>query len=414
MNFEIFLAKRYLTSKRKTAFASAITYMSIGGIAIGVAALIIVLSIMNGFEREVRARLIGFSAHIELRTYHNKGLENYREVTQKIAGVQHIVGISPYITEKALIISKKKKQGVAVKAIDPATVDQVSEIRRNLTLGKIAFEKTPYDEKRSYPGIVLGIHLASKMNVTIGDRVQLLTPAGITGTASALSSVPMWTYLVTGIVETGIFEFDDIFSYISIEEGQRIFKLGDKVSGLEVKLNDPDKSAEVAAACEKILGYPFTAITWFEMNRNLFSWMEIQKWGMFVILSLIVLVAAFNIVSTLVMIVLEKTKDIGVLKSMGSSAKKISRIFIMEGLICGVIGSGLGSFLGFMICWLQQRYQLLSLPPDVYIISAVPVVLDKNDFLFVSAVAIILCYFAALYPAKHASKLDPIEIMRYG
>lgn len=411
MAFELFIANRYLRSKRKTGFVSLITYISIIGVTIGVAALIIVLSVMNGFESEVRSKLIGFGSHLEVRTYHNQGLENYKKVGAKIQGVNHIVGMTPYINEKALIISKNKRHSVAVKGIDPETVDAVSDIRHQLQDGTFNIGTTTQQNK-TYPGIILGTFLAEKLAVKIGQRVQLLSPSGI---SAMLSSMPrLRTYVVTGLVETGIYEFDDVFAYVSIREAQRLFELKNTVSGLEVKLDDLNQASLVAEQCKQILGYPHAVVTWFEMNRSLFSWMTIQKWGMFVVLSLITMVAAFNIVSTLIMIVLEKTKEIGVLKAMGASARAIKRIFVMEGLICGVIGTLAGSALGFLLCWVQLKYQIISLPPDVYIISSVPVLMSKLDFIFVGAVVILLCYLAAVYPARYAARLDPVESIRYG
>ncbi len=411
MSYEMFVANRYLRSKRKTGFISLITYMSIFGVMIGVAALIIVLSIMNGFESEVRSRIIGFGAHIELRTYHDQGVEDWRGVREKIRNIDHIAGVSPYINEKALIISKQKKQGVAIKGVDPETIDRVSDIRNDINYGVFEIGDIESNGGKAYPGIVLGTYLADKLGVDIGDKVQVLSPSGI---SPLLSAIPhMRTFKVSGFFETGIYEFDDIFAYISIKEAQRLFELQKRVSGLEIKLDDLNKADEVAGHLRQTLQYPYAAITWFEMNRNLFSWMQFEKWGMFIVLSLIIMVAAFNIVSTLIMIVLEKTKEIGILKSMGATSASIMRIFVYEGLIGGVVGTILGCIIGFSVCWLQQKYELISLPPDVYIISALPVSMRGLDFFLIAVVAVLLCYLATVYPARKASNLEPVEAMRY-
>jgi len=411
MSYELFIATRYLKSKRKTGFISLITYISILGVTIGVAALIVVLSIMNGFESEVRERIIGFGAHIELRKFHSLGVEDYQKLIDQIKNIDHIKGISPYINEKALIISKSKKSGLGVKGIDAKTVSQVSDIKDNITYGEFNIGNVPSDRRKTYPGIILGVYLADKLDVDLGDKVSILSPTGI---SPLMSKIPaMRTFVVTGFFETGIFEFDDVFAYVSIKEAQRLFEMKDKVTGLEIKLDDLDKADLVANKVDQILGYPYATVTWFEMNKNLFSWMEIEKWGAFIILSLIIMVAAFNIVSTLIMVVLEKTKEIGILKSMGASSSGILKIFMFEGLVGGVIGTILGCVIGYGLCWSQIEFQYFSLPADVYIINALPVLMKFRDFILISGAGILLCFLATIYPARKASKLDPVEAIRY-
>lgn len=412
MSYEFFIANRYLKSKRKTGFISLITYISMIGVMIGVAALIIVLSIMNGFESEVRSRIIGFGAHIELRTYHNRGLEDYKSIAEQIKNFDHISGISPYVEDKALIYtSKKNKSGVAIKGIDPESLAQVSDIKDNIIYGIFEVGEIKTNGRKAYPGIVLGQYLADRLNVDLGDKVQLLSPTGI---SPILSRMPaLRSFQVTGFFETGLFEFDDVYAYISIKEAQRLFESGNSVSGLEIKLDDLNNADAVANRIREHLGYPFAAVTWFDMHKNLFSWMQLEKWGMFIILSLIIMVAAFNIISTLIMIVLEKTKEIGVLKSMGANSSGIMKIFMFEGLIGGVIGTLLGCIFGFALCWSQQKFEFFSLPPDVYIISALPILMKARDFFFISLAALLLCFLATFYPARKAAKLDPVEAIRY-
>lgn len=413
MSYEFFIAKRYLKSKRKTGFISLITYISMIGVAIGVAALIIVLSIMNGFESEVRSRIIGFGAHIELRKFHQQPMADHAAIVAKVENVERITGISPYIQEKGLIFhpKNKRKEGVAVKGIDPQTVGSVSDIEQDVVYGVFDVGEVQSSGTRTYPGIVLGRYLADKLGADLGDKVQILSPSGIT---PLLSSMPrFFTFQVSGFFETGIFEFDDIFAYIDIKEAQRLFDMKDQVSGVEIKLDDLDQADAVKAAIEDILGYPYTAVTWFQMNKNLFSWMQFEKWGAFIILSLIIMVAAFNIISTLIMIVLEKTKEIGILKSMGAPSSGIMKIFMFEGLIGGVVGTVLGCAIGYGLCWAQFKYEFFSLPPDVYIISALPVLMQAQDFFLIAFAAIILCFLATVYPAFKAANLDPVEAIRY-
>ncbi|MFQ5602481.1 MAG: lipoprotein-releasing ABC transporter permease subunit [bacterium] len=411
MSYEFFIAKRYLKSKRKTGFISLINYISIFGVMIGVAALIIVLSIMNGFESEVRSRIIGFGAHIELRKFHKVGIEDYPKIIDQIKDIEQIAGISPYIDEKALILARRKRSGVAIKGIDPKTVSQVSDIKNDVIYGTFEVGKVKMNSDRALPGIVLGRYLADKLGVGLGDKVQILSPTGIT---PGMAQMPhLITFQVTGYFETGIFEFDDIFAYISINEAQRLFDLKKQITGLEIKLHDLNEAEQVSDRIDNILGYPYATVTWFDMNKNLFSWMQMEKWGAFIILSLIIMVAAFNIVSTLIMIVMEKTKEIGILKSMGATSSGIMKIFMFEGLIGGIIGTVLGCAIGYALCWSQLKYQYFSLPADVYIISALPILIKKIDFILITLAAFLLCFFATVYPAKKAAGLDPVEAIRY-
>lgn len=411
MSYEFFIARRYLKSKRKTGFISLITYISIFGVTIGVAALIIVLSIMNGFESEVRSRIIGFSSHIRLRTFHNQGLDDYKKIIKQIENFNHIVGISPYIDEKALIISKNKKSGVIIKGVDTETVGQVSDIENDIIYGTFDIGEIRTNKQKSLPGIVLGRYLADKLGVGLEDKVQILSPTGL---SPLISRIPhLRTFQVSGYFETGLFEFDDIFAYISIKETQRLFEMKNKVSGLEIKLDDLNYADSVSNKIDELLGYPYTTVTWFEMNKNLFSWMQIEKWAAFIILSLIIMVAAFNIVSTLIMVVLEKTKEIGILKSMGATSSGIMKIFMFEGLVGGAIGTILGCVIGFALCWSQWKYQYFSLPPDVYIISALPILMKWVDFFLIALAAIALSFLATVYPAWKAAQLDPVEAIRY-
>ncbi|MFQ5823087.1 MAG: lipoprotein-releasing ABC transporter permease subunit [bacterium] len=411
MSYEFFIASRYLKSKRKTGFISLITYISIFGVMIGVAALIIVLSIMNGFESEVRTRIIGFGAHIRLRTFHNQGLEDYNKIVKQIENFNHIIGISPYINEKGLIIKKDRKSGVVIKGVDGNTIGQVSDIENDVIYGTFEIGEIKTDEQKLLPGIVLGRYLADKLGAGLGDKVQILSPTGI---SPLMSRMPrLRTFQVTGYFETGIFEFDDVFAYISLKEAQRLFGLKHNVSGLEIKLNDLNQADNVSNRIDALLGYPYATVTWFDMNKNLFSWMQIEKWAAFIILSLIIMVAAFNIISTLIMVVLEKTKEIGILKSMGATSSGIMKIFMFEGLVGGAIGTILGCIIGYALCWSQWKYQYFSLPSDVYIISALPILMKVKDFILISIAAIVLCFLAAVYPAWKAAQLDPVEAIRY-
>lgn len=411
MSYELFIATRHLKSKRKTGFISLVNYISIAGVMLGVAALIVVLSLMNGFESEIRSRIIGFRAHLELRKTSRAGLADYRDVARQISQFDHVVGVSPYIEEKALILAGKRKSGLSVKGVDPETVALVSDIEKDVGYGTFELGPIKTEGQKAVPGIVLGRYLADKLGVGLEDKVHILSPTSI---SPILTNIPKFkTFQVAGFFETGIFEFDDMAAYVSIEEAQRLFEMNGTVSGLEIKLDDLNRTDEVAASIGEQLGGPYETVTWFEMNKNLFVSMQLEKWFALIVLSLIIVVAAFNIVSSLIMIVLEKTKEIGILKSMGASSSGIMKIFMLEGLIGGVIGILLGCLLGYTLCWLQLKYQFVSLPPESFVISAIPILMKKMDFFLIASVALLLCFIATVYPANRAAKLSPIDSIRY-
>jgi len=414
MPYEISIASRYLKSRSKTGFINLISYISIFGVTIGVAALIIVLSVMNGFESEVRSRIIGFDSHIRLRTYHDEGLDNKDEVMDFIKDIPHIIGMSPYILDKGMLRSKAlgRSDGVIVRGADPGTVTQVSDLLDNIVYGSLNLDPVRIPgESRPIPGIVVGRWLADRLLLDLGDEVFLISPTGV---RSMFQQPPVQRFVVTGLFETGMYEYDDAYVYIAIEPAQKLFKLGQKVSGIEVRLDDLYKADTVVEQIDEKLGcYPYYALSWFDMRKNLFSWMQLEKWAMFIILCLIILVAAFNIISTLIMVVLEKTREIGILKSMGATRQSILKIFLYEGLFVGVVGTLLGFFIGYTLCWAQIKYKFFSIPGDVYFISSLPVKMQFGDFIFIGVASILLCLLAALYPASKASTLDPIAAIRY-
>ena len=411
MSYQTFIAKRYFRAKRKTGFISIITYVSIIGVMIGVAALDIVLSSFNGFEDEVRTRLFNADAHIQLRKYYVDGIDNYREIIDTLLTVTQIIGASPVITREGVCRSRDNNQPTVIRALDPESVGSVNEIPKSIVSGEfdLGIQKM---EDRELPGIVLGRYLAESL--MIFSAGQIVTLFIIPQDANIFSSPRVKQFLVTGISEVGFYEYDKIMAYISIESGQKLFNLPDVVSWIEIKLDNYNDAARVAPKIEKIVGgYPFVTKTWFELNKSLYSWMTIEKWGAFVILCLIITVAAFNIVSSLIMIVMEKTREIGILKSMGASSRGIMKIFLFEGVLVGLIGTILGNAVGFTVSYLQQTFGLLKLPPDVYLIDSLPMKMQPLDFLIISVAAILLCLFASVYPAFKASRLEPVEAIRY-
>lgn len=411
MNYETFIALRYFRAKRRTGFISIITYVSVLGVLIGVAALDIVLSAFNGFEGEVRSRLISADAHIHVRKFYSQDIENYPAIIDSIRAVHHVIGVSPVIARESVLRTKDHNQPVAVRALDPETAGQVSEVPRSIVAGKFDLGMQEHEGKQ-FPGIVLGRYLAESLMIfQPGDVVALFS---LPREASILARPRVQQFVVTGISEIGFYEYDKVLAYISIEAAQRLFGLPGAVTRIDVKLDDYSLASKVAPVIEdKLGGYPFTARTWFEQNRSLYSWMTYEKLLFTLILSLIIMVAAFNIVSSLVMIVMEKTREIGILKSMGAPSKGILKVFLMEGVIIGILGTTLGTLLGYGVCYIQKTFGIVKLPPEVYIIDKLPVEMHSFDFLVVSLIGIGLCILASWYPAYRASRLNPVEAIRY-
>jgi lipoprotein-releasing system permease protein len=408
MSFEFFIAKRYLKSKRKTKFVSVITLISVGGVLIGVTALDFILSMMNGFEKEVRSRIIGTTAHISVFAAYNEGIDNYEKLASRIKETKHVVDVAPYIYYKAAIASKTGSDGIVVRGIDPQKERLVTDIERNLKLGSLNLEQ----EGDEPPGIMLGATLADRLGVELGDNVVLFSLKE--GSLTAGWSTPKATKLkVKGIFETGMYEYDASLAYIGLPTAQKLFNLGNRVTGLQIKLDNLYQAEKVAKELESKLGPHYYALDWMHMHKNLFSWMTLEKYAMFIVLSLIVAVAAFNIISTLIMVVIEKRKDIGILKSMGCTNTSIMKIFMFEGLVVGAVGIILGSVFGYLLCWIQKTFNLISLPPEIYFINSLPVDMRPLDFILVAFAALVLTFLATVYPARRASQLSPVDAIRY-
>jgi lipoprotein-releasing system permease protein len=410
MSFESFIARKYFRAKRRTGFISIITYVSIAGVTIGVTALILVLSVMNGFEEEVRSKLIDADAHIRLRKYFSETITETDKLLEVVRQNPHVIGAAPTIYEESMIKSSSTQNPTIVKAIDLSSMDRVLDIKSKIIHGTLDFSQKEV-QGHVLPGIILGRYLADRLlALNTDDIVTLFT---LPKEGGIFSQPRVMQFYVAGIVELGYYEYDRMFSFISLESAQKLYNIPGGISWIEIKIDDYEAADQVAKQIEDKLGYPFVTQTWFELNKNLFSWMKIEKWMMFFTLSLIIMVAAFNIISSLIMIVMEKTKEIGILKSMGATSKSIMKIFMYEGIIVGMIGAGLGSLLGYIIGYIQMTYKVISLPADVYIIDALPMQLHLLDFVLVSGVGLLLCFLASVYPAYKASRLFPVEAIRY-
>jgi lipoprotein-releasing system permease protein len=408
VSYEFFIAKRYLRSKRKTKFVSVITLISIGGILIGVTALDFILSMMNGFEKEVRSRIIGTTAHVSIFSTYEDGIENHEELIPEIMEVKHVVHVAPYIYYKAAIASKTSSDGIVVRGIDAEKERLVTDLESNILEGGMDLDQG----EEELPGILLGATLANRLGVELDESVVLFSLKE--GSLTTGWSQPKASKLmVRGIFETGMYEYDASLAYISLSTAQKLFNMGSKVTGLHVKLDNLYQAEKVAKQLEDRLGYHYYALDWMHMHKNLFSWMQLEKYAMFIVLSLIVAVAAFNIISTLIMVVIEKRKDIGILKSMGSTNPSIMKIFMFEGLVVGAIGVVLGSFFGYVLCWVQRTFNVISLPAEIYFISSLPVEMLPLDFILVAIAAMLLTFLATVYPARRAAQLSPVEAIRY-
>ena len=408
MSFEWFVAWRYLRAKRQTKFISIITVISIVGVMVGVMALIVVLGVMNGFEQEIHERIIGINAHVILLRYGNDPIRDFSEATERLAAVEGVEAASPFTYSKAVLKGPGGSDGVVVRGIDVALESTVTDFAENVEPPIRTLETAPGET----PRIVLGDELAERVRATVGDTVAISSPFDYRVTPMGLMPA-VEAFEVAALYDSGMFEYDQLLVYIALPNAQSLFRIDDGVTGISARIEDPYDAPSVARrAVEEFGGFPYRANNWIELNRNLFTWMRTERKVMFWILSLIIMVAAFNIASTLIMVVMEKTKDIGIMKSMGARAASILRIFVFEGLVIGFFGTMLGLAGGWVLATLIDRYQFVTLPGDVYPIETLPVQMRPLDFVLVAAAAIAISFAAALYPAWKASRLEPVEAIR--
>ena len=416
MSYEFFISLRYLKAKRKQAFISLITWISIGGVAVGVTALIVVISVMGGMQEDLRNKILGTNSHVVVLS--NEGaMTKYGELIKKIEGVPHVVSASPFIFNQVMLTSHNSVSGVAIRGIDPDLEAKVTDLSKRVKEGGLKFLKTPQNSELRTPnselieGIVIGKDLARNLAVFLGDTIDVVSPFG---RATPMGTTPkVEKFRVVGIFDTGMYEYDSSLALISIPAAQRFFSMGETVTGIEIKVDDIYLADSVADKIHSMLGFPYWTRDWMEMNKNLFSALKLEKFGMFVILTLIIIVAAFNIIGTLIMMVMEKGRDIAILKSMGATDNSIMKIFIMEGLIIGIAGTIIGCIGGYVLCELLDTYHFIKLPSDVYQLDTLPVKMNPLDFLYISLSAIVISFLATIYPSWNASRLDPVEALRY-
>lgn len=410
--YELFIGLRYLKAKRKQTFISIITFISMAGVMVGVMALVIVLSVMAGFQEDLRAKILGTTSHILVMKF-GKGMENAGDVINKIKAVPHVVAASPFIYNQVMLTSETGVSGAVVRGIEPETATTVTDIAKNIKEGNLSAVSQKKKDKNGIevPGAVIGKELARNLGLFLGDYINVISPLG---TVTPMGMVPkVKRFQVEGVFDSGMYEYDSSLIYVSLKEAQSFFDLGDMVTGIEVRTDDIYRAREIGREIQGSLGYPFWTRDWIEMNKNLFAALKLEKIAMFVILALIVLVAAFNIISTLIMVVMEKQKDIAILKAMGATSSSIMKIFVIEGTVIGTVGTALGLFGGYVSCFLLAKYKFIELPGDVYYISTLPVKMEPMTLLIVSIAALGISFIATIYPAYQAARLDPAEALRY-
>jgi lipoprotein-releasing system permease protein len=411
LSFEWFICLRYLKAKRKQSFISLITIISVVGVAVGVMALIVVLAVMTGFTDEFRAKILGVNSHIVIQKFGGEITEPAR-IRDKILAIPGVVGATPYIYTQALITGGEGGTGAVLRGIDPDTASTVTSLEKHLVQGSLADLKNTISksDSRPVPGIIVGRDLARQLNIAVGDRVKLISPSG---PLTPMGIIPrLKACRLVGIFETGMYEYDSSLIYVSLDTARDFLNLSEGVHGIEIRLDDIYAADRISRQIENELGSSYIAKDWIRLNKNLFSALSLEKTALSIIVALIVLVAAFNIVSTLIMVVMEKSRDIAILKAMGATSAKIMRIFIYEGLVIGVTGTILGVLGALGLCELLSRYQFIKLP-DVYPMSTLPVKILPWDITLIALSAVLITFLATLYPSWQASRVEPAEALRY-
>ena len=408
MNFpyQFFIAFRYFRSKKKHGGISINTFISIAGVALGVTTLLTVLSVMSGFHEDLQGKILGANAHVIVQNYEGR-IKDYQSVREKINRIGGVAGSSPVVYGQVMLRFGSRVSGVVIRGIDPEVEMDTTDLLNKLKAGSIK----GLSDDGTTPGIIIGREMLRNLGLFVGDEIEMISPIGEMG---PLGMIPkMKKFKVAGYFEAGMYEYDSTLAFINIHTAQNFLGLLDEITAVEVRIDDPSRAPEIASKIEKILSLPYIARDWMQMNRNLFSALKLEKIVMFIILTLIILVASFNIVSNLIMIVIEKAREIAILKAMGATRRGVMSIFMIHGLIIGITGTVFGVFGGYILCELLKTYKFINLPADVYYLSYLPVKISLFDFIIVPAAAILISFLATVYPSWQAAKLDPVEPLRY-
>jgi lipoprotein-releasing system permease protein len=396
VNTELFVARRYLLSRRKK-FLSFSTIIAIGGIFVGVAALLITLSMMNGFQNELRRRILGGTPHIIVRKYFNEPIRDYKELMKKLDKYEFIQAAAPFVYQKSVIKYRQQLDGVVIKGVDDELERNITEIGEKIISGVFELDG----------GCVIGVELAHSLGANLGDSIVIALPFG-----DQFGLIPRAKRVVlNGIFDLGYYDYNATLIYMDLKDVQALFEMGESISGVAVKVDDIYRAPQYAHRIEDDLGYPYRGQDWIESNRSVFAALKIEKIITFIVLVLIIVVAGFNIVGTLINMVKKKTKEIGIMRSFGFTARQIMRVFIYHGTVIGLIGTSLGLVFAFLACLVLDQYQV-SLPGDIYFIETLPVEMDLNDFVITAVAAILISFLSTIYPAKRATELTAVEALR--
>ena len=404
MSYSSLIASRYLRSKHNDGFVSFVTTIGILGVALGTATLIIALSVLSGFEREITEKVIGFTSHVQIMGYQNQPLSNVEHSLRVITdSIPLVRAAAPYVSREALIRAGENIDGVLLKGLDP--LNDISITKKFIVAGSYEIGRNT----GAPANIVLGKRLASRLGIDVGGKVTVF---GI-GRLVEQGQYKVMQFRVSGIYESGMAEYDDVYAFTSLTDAQNIFQMGNAVSGYDILVSRVDSAGYVADRVQDLLGYPHYGRTVFQTYRNIFSWIDLQKRPIPIILGLIIVVATVNIIGTLLMMVLSKTKDIGILMSLGATRSGIMRIFLRQGLTIALTGTVLGNVFAFVLCFSQQQFRFFSLPSDIYFMSSVPILMRPEYFLLVTAISIVLCFLSSIIPARLAARLHPVNALRF-
>jgi len=407
--FEVYIATRYLLARRRQAFISLISVVSIGGVAVGVMALVIALALMTGMQQDIRDKLIGAQAHVYVHKIVAGGFDDYRAEAERLLTVPGVLGAAPSTLGQALVTAGGSEAFISIKGIDPVLERGVTNLAESVVQGSL--DALDDDYERALGGVVIGEGLARATGVFVGDTVSVLTPQSVT--LSPMGMLPRAQRLrVVGIFSLGLYEYDNSYGFVRLDTAGRLFRK-ESVDVMQLRVADLDDAAEVALAVPATLGGDYFAQDWSQLNEPLFSALWIEKMAISISIGLIIMVAALNIVASLILLVMEKSRDIAILKTMGATRRSIRGIFVLQGGIIGVVGTLVGAAAGLVVSFVADRYQLIQIPGEVYPISWVPFRVEPLDFVLVVVTAVLVCLFATIYPSRQASRLDPAEALRY-
>ena len=408
--FELSIAIRYLLARRRQAFISLISAVSIAGVAVGVMALVVAQALMTGMQQELRDRIIGSAAHVYVWKIAGGGFDDVREETARLTSVPGVVGAAPSILGKAVATAGGGDAFITLKGIDPELEAQVNDVAGSVQHGSLE-ALNDVQPGALLGGVVIGSGLAVSLGAFVGDTVSVLTPQS--WVLSPMGMVPRRRQLtVVGIFSLGLYEYDNAYGFVTLDVARRLFKK-DRVDMMQLRVEDLDDAPAIARAVTETLGPGYLAEDWSQTNRALFSALRLEKLAIGITIGLIMMVAALNIVASLILLVMEKSRDIAILKTMGASARSIRGIFMLQGGIIGAVGTTVGAVCGVVISYVADRYQLIRVPIDVYDIAWIPFTIEPVDFLLVVGTALLICLFATIYPARQASRLDPAEALRH-